>query len=418
MLRPLASSSDAKSAKVVILGAFVHVTLKSSESKLHVYILFPVFFGWMRTNGGRNVCLFNTVKIKVCSPVITTDWDRPSQATVTQSVIPLRQQPWLTNWTTLTGIASFSSYYCRWSLSFKLTKLVSIHQILIIMDSRGTLLDVTVGIRLPSLPKLKPCRVSTGLLSQYLIEMNQNWPSLDVNLKSSGSQLRSVFILFPVPFFGEMRKKRREKGASAKQNKKPPKNNNRKQKQKPLTKLTTIILKTTNKQKPINKCRNKQNNNKETCKKTTERNSNTWLTNTKRWHHVGNSARMNIHTLKHRPWPPTPTPLFSPTLITPFSMLLLSWCLMSSDVIWHIRDKLWPMPKHGLIRKVYACLAVTCHLHFWQNDRDFLRATVVTRGWNGYRNKSQHRKSTLEKKILRRSSRIRTRDLSITSPVL
>ena len=52
------------------------------------------------------------------------------------------------------------------------------------------------------------------------------------------------------------------------------------------------------------------------------------------------------------------------------------------------------------IRKVYACLAVTCHLHFWQNDRDFLRATVVTREWNGYRNKSQHRKSTLEKKIL------------------
>ena len=52
------------------------------------------------------------------------------------------------------------------------------------------------------------------------------------------------------------------------------------------------------------------------------------------------------------------------------------------------------------IRKVYACLAVTCHLHFWQNDRDFLRATVVTQGWNGYRNKSQHRKSTLEKKIL------------------
>ena len=81
-------------------------------------------------------------------------------------------------------------------------------------------------------------------------------------------------------------------------------------------------------------------------------------------------------------------------------LLLLSWCLMSSDVIWHIRDKLWPMPKHGSIRKVYACLAVTCHLHFWQNDRDFLRATAVTRGWNGYRNKSQHRKSTLEKKIL------------------
>ena len=35
-------------------------------------------------------------------------------------------------------------------------------------------------------------------------------------------------------------------------------------------------------------------------------------------------------------------------------------------------------------------LAVTCHLHFWQNysDRDLLRATAVTRGWDaGYRNK-------------------------------
>ena len=52
------------------------------------------------------------------------------------------------------------------------------------------------------------------------------------------------------------------------------------------------------------------------------------------------------------------------------------------------------------IRKVYACLAVTCHLRFWQNDRGLLRDTAVTRGWNGYRNKSQHRKLTLEKKIL------------------
>ena len=56
--------------------------------------------------------------------------------------------------------------------------------------------------------------------------------------------------------------------------------------------------------------------------------------------------------------------------------------------------------KQSHIRKVYACLAVTCHLRFWQNDRDLLRATAVTRGWNGHRNKSQHRNSTLEKKIL------------------
>ena len=51
------------------------------------------------------------------------------------------------------------------------------------------------------------------------------------------------------------------------------------------------------------------------------------------------------------------------------------------------------------IRKVYACLAVTCHLNFWQDERDLLRATAVTRGWNRYQNKSQHKKSTLEKKI-------------------
>ena len=56
------------------------------------------------------------------------------------------------------------------------------------------------------------------------------------------------------------------------------------------------------------------------------------------------------------------------------------------------------------MRTVYVCLAVTCRLHFWQNDRDLLRATAVTRRWNGYRNKSQHRKLTLEKKIFSRCS--------------
>ena len=28
---------------------------------------------------------------------------------------------------------------------------------------------------------------------------------------------------------------------------------------------------------------------------------------------------------------------------------LMNWCLMSSDVMRHIKDKLWPMPKHGAI---------------------------------------------------------------------
>ena len=30
-------------------------------------------------------------------------------------------------------------------------------------------------------------------------------------------------------------------------------------------------------------------------------------------------------------------------------MMMMKWCLMSSDVSWHIRDKLWPMPKHGSV---------------------------------------------------------------------
>ena len=53
------------------------------------------------------------------------------------------------------------------------------------------------------------------------------------------------------------------------------------------------------------------------------------------------------------------------------------------------------------------CLAVTCHLHVWQNDRDHLRATAVTQvggggggGGDVYRNKSQHRKLTPEKRGL------------------
>ena len=49
---------------------------------------------------------------------------------------------------------------------------------------------------------------------------------------------------------------------------------------------------------------------------------------------------------------------------------------------------------------VYVCLAVTCHLHFWQYDQDLLHATVVTCGCNWYQiNKSQHRKLGMEKNL-------------------
>ena len=68
---------------------------------------------------------------------------------------------------------------------------------------------------------------------------------------------------------------------------------------------------------------------------------------------------------------------------------------------------------------VHACLVVTCHLHFCQNDRDLLRATAVSRGWNGYRNKSQHKKlDPGEEHSPAAPSGTRTRDLSIMSPAL
>ena len=66
------------------------------------------------------------------------------------------------------------------------------------------------------------------------------------------------------------------------------------------------------------------------------------------------------------------------------------------------------------IRKVHVCLAVTWHLDFWQNDRDILRAAVVTRMWNGYRKKVDPG----EENSLAAFAGIRTRDLLITSPVL
>ena len=55
------------------------------------------------------------------------------------------------------------------------------------------------------------------------------------------------------------------------------------------------------------------------------------------------------------------------------------------------------------IRKVSACLAVTCHLRLWQNDRGLLRATAVTRGWTEIRVSTES--WPWRRKFSRRSSR-------------
>ena len=57
------------------------------------------------------------------------------------------------------------------------------------------------------------------------------------------------------------------------------------------------------------------------------------------------------------------------------------------------------------IRKVHAWVAVTCHLHFWQNDRDRLRVTAVTRGWKRIpKQESAQKVDPGEKKYSPRSS--------------
>ena len=52
-----------------------------------------------------------------------------------------------------------------------------------------------------------------------------------------------------------------------------------------------------------------------------------------------------------------------------------------------------------------GCRRVTCHLHFWINDRGLLRATVVTRAWNGHRMRVSTQKYLRRRKFSRRSCR-------------
>ena len=88
-----------------------------------------------------------------------------------------------------------------------------------------------------------------------------------------------------------------------------------------------------------------------------------------------------------------------------------SWCHVKLLPSWRVLCTPYNYaPCHftqSHIRKVRARLAVTCHqLHCWQSDRVVLRATQCgsAAGWNGYRNKSQHRKLTRRTENFSRSS--------------
>ena len=64
-----------------------------------------------------------------------------------------------------------------------------------------------------------------------------------------------------------------------------------------------------------------------------------------------------------------------------------------------------------------VCLAVSCHQHLWQNDRDLLRATAVTLGSNRYRNKpeSAQKVDLGEENSPAAEARNRTLNLSISN---
>ena len=71
------------------------------------------------------------------------------------------------------------------------------------------------------------------------------------------------------------------------------------------------------------------------------------------------------------------------------------------------------------IPKVYACLAVTCYLHFWQNDQDLLHTTVVTWRWTDTEIRVSTESWPRRRKFYPAThAGIRTHDLSITSPAL
>ena len=55
--------------------------------------------------------------------------------------------------------------------------------------------------------------------------------------------------------------------------------------------------------------------------------------------------------------------------------------------------------------RVYVCLGVTCHLHFWQNSLGVLRATAVTLGCNGHRIRVSTQSSLWRRKLSRHSCR-------------
>ena len=64
---------------------------------------------------------------------------------------------------------------------------------------------------------------------------------------------------------------------------------------------------------------------------------------------------------------------------------------------------------------MYACLGVTCHLHFWQNDCSLLHATAVIQGGTDTKYESARTVNSGEENSPTTSARIETCNLSTKS---
>ena len=68
--------------------------------------------------------------------------------------------------------------------------------------------------------------------------------------------------------------------------------------------------------------------------------------------------------------------------------------------------------------KMYACIGVTCHLHFWQNDRGLLHASAVTQGGTDTEWEPGQKVNSGEEHSPAAPAGIWTWNLLITSPAL
>ena len=79
----------------------------------------------------------------------------------------------------------------------------------------------------------------------------------------------------------------------------------------------------------------------------------------------------------------------------PFVFLFLFVCLLAFFVLFlniFYYSACLNIHRSGVLTALFGC--------YMDGAGDRLRATAVTRGWNGYRNKREHRKLTLEKTVI------------------